>query len=175
MRAMWMAALAVWSLGAAQAAPIDVAPLKVSLEAQAKFDEDYGAQELRYLERTLRTQIERELKSRGADLAKDGYVLEVELLGAKPSRPTFQQLGARTYLDFARSRSLGGAEFQARFLRPDGSMVREFTYKWYETDLRFSFGQSTWYDAQRAIDFFSRKVGQAYTASIDGLNGSQAS
>lgn len=172
MRSILLAGAAFLSLGAAQAAPVQVAPLQIGEAAQEKFAEDYGTQELSFLERSLRTHIERELKKRGAEVGEQGYRLEVTLVGAKPSRPTFKQLSSKTYLDFARSRSLGGAEFQARFLRPDGSAARTFAYRWYETDLRFSFGQSTWYDAQRAIDFFSRKVGQAYSSSIEsGGNG----
>lgn len=133
--------------------PIEIAPIAFGDELLEKADE-YGTRELDRLAGYLTDDLEQAL--RGIEMM-DGTTLEVTILDATPNRPTFQQLRDRTGLSM-RSISLGGAELEARLVSESGAVLDEFEYSWSSHNLREVYGASTWYDARRAFDRFSRRV-----------------
>ncbi|WP_300529216.1 hypothetical protein [Maricaulis sp.] len=133
--------------------PIDIAPIAFGDELLEKADE-YGERELERLAGYLTQDLEQAL--RGIEMA-DGTRLEVTLLDAEPNRPTFQQLRDRVGLS-SQSISLGGADLEAVLVSADGSVIEDFEYSWSSSSLREVYGASTWYDARKAFDRFSRRV-----------------
>jgi len=160
-----LSALALGLAAPAVAAPVTVKPVAIDAALQKEFEDNYGEREIAFLQRAIANALTRELTAAGGTIG-DGapVVIETTLVGARPSRPTFQQASERPGLDIIRSISLGGAELRARVVRADGTAVSEVTHKWYESDLLYSNATTTWSDAQRAIRRFADKVGDAYRA-----------
>jgi hypothetical protein len=147
-----------WSLSAPLALAQPMTQVSLSAEAQQKFASDYGQREIATLTASIERAIAREVARSGAP---NGVRVEVTLLDAVPSRPTFQQSIDKPGLDPIRSVGVGGATLNARILGPGGEVLGTISHRYYETDLSFSQGASTWTDAQRAISGFARKVGKA--------------
>ena len=100
------------SLLFAVAAPVaTAAEINVSYgEAFAeKLTEDYGEREGTYLSERVRTDLERALVKSGVDIAR----IDITILDAKPSRPTFKQAGDEPGLDLHRSVGVGGMKLSA--------------------------------------------------------------
>lgn len=117
-----------------------------------KLTEDYGAREGEYLAERVRTDLQRAIDRSGADVAR----VDVTILDAKPSRPTFKQAGDRPGLDMHRSVSLGGMKLKAVAYDATGTLTDEFEYKWYESDIQQA-GITTWQDARRASSRFATR------------------
>jgi hypothetical protein len=118
-------------------------------DLQERFDETYGEREKQTLEQAIDRRI--------SPLLQRGYSVELEILDARPNRPTFKELGDRSGLSF-QSFGLGGASMRAIVRRPDGQASAPISYSWYEHDISQTVYQSTWGDAQTAIDRFSRRL-----------------
>jgi hypothetical protein len=147
MRTLILALAALGLSGtAALAAPASVTVV-LGPELQAKAEKDYGLREVNELADRLRAKVERRL-SRSA--AYDGARVELVLTDAKPNRPTFKQLGDVTGLSFE-SFGIGGAAIEGHAIAPDGK-VTPIGYRWYETDITQTLGNSTWHDAEWAFD-----------------------
>jgi len=146
------AALAAGLASAAQAAPA-VVEVAIGPQLQAKADKVYGARDVRELADQLRRQVERELGKTGA---YDGARIELVLADATPNRPTFKQLGDRPGLS-PLSHGVGGAEIGGRIVAADGQET-PVHYRYYETDIRHSYGQATWTDAETSLDQFARRL-----------------
>lgn len=157
-----MFGLAVLSAGAGYAAPVTIAPFALAPEAQQKFDKSYGAREAGILSDYAQQQVGRSLTRAGAQVGANGLRVEVTLLSAKPSKPTFEQLSDKPGLDYIRSISLGGSRLQAKFIDASGAVIDTVDGGFYESDLRFSYATTTWYDAERGIRNFATKVGERY-------------
>lgn len=142
-----------------------IAPLALAAEISVDYapefaetlEDNYGLKEGEYLAKEIREDIDRELRKAGIDVA----TIKVTILDAKPTKPTFEQLGARPGLDYGRSVSLGGMEMSAEAFDADGNMVTDLTYGWFENDLD-QVGLSTWYDARRASNKFARKLAKKF-------------
>lgn len=119
-------------------------------EFSEKLTEDYGEREGTYLADRVRTDIERELGKAGVDVDR----VDVTILDAKPSRPTFKQAGDEPGLDMHRSVSLGGMKLSAVAYDAAGTASEPFEYKWFESDIRQA-GLTTWHDARRASSRFA--------------------
>lgn len=143
-----LAAFVLASLApAAMAAEINVS---YAPEFTEKLTEDYGVKEGEYLAGRVRADLERELAKAGADVAR----IDVTILDAKPSRPTFKQAGDMPGLDIHRSVSVGGMKLSAVAYDAAGKASEPFEYKWFETDIRQA-GLTTWQDARRASSRFA--------------------
>ena len=163
MRALLLAAVGALVLGA-QAHADAVSTITLSPEARTAFHQKYGEREIATLSEAIRKSIARELAKRG--IAESANLrIEVTLVDALPSRPTFQQMSDNVSLDM-RSISNGGAELRARLVNGDGQTVSELTERWYESDIRSAFSRATWSDAQYAIRRFARKVAIEYGARV---------
>jgi hypothetical protein len=115
-----------------------------------KLTEDYGEREGAYLSERVRTDLERALAKSGVDVAR----IDVTILDAKPSRPTFKQAGDEPGLDLHRSVSVGGMKLSAVAYDAAGMASEPFEYKWFETDITQA-GLTTWHDARRASSRFA--------------------
>lgn len=150
MRAVMFSALLMALVGpSAHAAEISVT---YSAEFLEKLEDDYGVKEGEVLADTIRQDIARELGRSQAAPAR----IEVTILDARPSRPTFKQAGDQPGLDMFRSVSTGGMDLEAVAYADDGTPAGDLRYKWYETDIR-NAGLTTWHDASRASDRFARR------------------
>lgn len=121
-------------------------------EFQEELEDNYGMKEGEYLAREIKEDIQRELDKRGIDVAS----VTVEILDAKPNKPTMQQMSNEPSLDYGRSKSIGGMKMKAAAFDADGNLLGEMDYKWFENDIRFA-GLTTWADANTASRRFAKK------------------
>lgn len=143
------AALAAVLVPVAGATEISVS---YSPEFSEKLTEDYGTREGEFLSERVKKDLARELERKGANVAK----VDVTIIDAKPSRPTFKQAGDEPGLDMHRSVSLGGMKLTAVAYDASGNAGEPFEYKWYESDITMA-GISTWHDARRASSRFAAR------------------
>ena len=159
MRLMLFTAFATLGMiGSALAEPMPtVSSVEVSLspELRKKAVETYGVRDVERLAVELRKDVEREMHRTGV-LA--GGKLELVLVDARPSRPTFKQLGDTPGLSI-QSFGVGGAAIEGRAISVDGE-VTPVSYQWYETDIRESQYGATWSDAQYAMQRFATRLGR---------------
>ncbi|HKP80192.1 MAG TPA: hypothetical protein VJU34_13825 [Phenylobacterium sp.] len=153
MRLLALAAAALLaSATTALAAPASVS-VTVAPELQKKFDKTYGQREAAFLTADLRESVE---KSLAKTSAYDGARVEITLIDVKPNRPTFKQLSDTPGLSFG-SFGVGGAAIEGRVIGADGAETK-VDYKWFETDIRQSYGNWVWSDAQWTFDRYARKL-----------------
>lgn len=147
-----VALLAIPALTAFRAPPIPVSSVTVTIgpKLQAKARE-YGQRDLDQLRQELKTDVERAVAHEGRS-GPGGVRLELEIVDAKPSRPTFAQMGHNPSLSM-RSIYTGGATIRGVEHGPRGD--RQISYSWYESDIRNERGSVTWTDASRAFDMFA--------------------
>lgn len=127
-----------------------------SPEFAEKLADDYGEKEGTYLSDVVQKDLTRELGKAGADVAR----VDVTIVDAKPSRPTFKQAGDMPGLDMHRSVSVGGMKLMAIAYDASGQASEPFEYKWFETDIRQA-GLTTWHDARRASDRFAARFAKS--------------
>ena len=149
MKSLLATALILGLAPAAMAAEINVT---FAPEFAEKLSEDYGEKEGEYLAGQVRKDLERAIAKEGIDAAR----IEVTILDAKPSRPTFKQAGDTPGLDVFRSVSVGGMKLEAVTYDASGAASEPFAYKWYENDIRQA-GITTWQDARRASSRFASR------------------
>ncbi|MGE3304226.1 MAG: hypothetical protein AB7M12_14065 [Hyphomonadaceae bacterium] len=166
MRSILAAAAFLAFAGAAQAAPLAIAKPAFAPEAQRSLTQNYGARDGEQLAAYAQQALTRRLAAAGAEIAPAaGVRLETTIVAVRPNKPTFKQLADRPGLDYARSYSLGGAEISGRFVDANGAIIRTFSRRWYETDLRNARGLFAWSDAERAIRFYADDAAKLYRAS----------
>ena len=149
MKHLLAAALIAGLAPAAHAAEINVS---FAPEFSEKLTEDYGVKEREYLSERVRSDLEEALAKQGKDAAR----IDVTILDAKPSRPTFKQGADKPGLDMFNSVSIGGMKLQAVAYDASGAASEPFEYKWYEHDIRDA-GLTTWQDARRASSRFASR------------------
>lgn len=140
-------------------AALALAPPGSALEIKVSYSDafreeladDYGEREGEILSARVQRGLERALGT-SSPAARIDVVIEK----AKPSKPTFKQLGDEPGLDYGLSVSAGGMDLSGVAYDASGAKIAELDYKWYESDIR-NAGLSTWYDANRASDRFARK------------------
>jgi hypothetical protein len=125
----------------------------VSPELQKKATKDYGVRDIERLSAELQKEVSRSLAQASR---YDGARVELTLMDVKPNRPTFKQMGDKPGLSM-QSFGIGGAEIEGRIVAADGS-VTPISYSWYETDIRQSYGVTTWHDAQWTFDRFAGRL-----------------
>ena len=146
------AAALLLSASSALAAPASVT-VTVGPELQEKFDKTYGAREIPTLTADLQSSVEKALAKSGAH---DGARIELILTDVQPNRPTFKQMGDTPGLSME-SFGIGGAAIKGRIVAADGT-ERPIDYSWYETDIRQSFANWVWSDAEWTFDRFARRL-----------------
>ncbi|MFN3314701.1 MAG: hypothetical protein ACK46Q_14720 [Hyphomonas sp.] len=139
------------AIAAPMAAATEIA-VTYSPEFTEKLESDYGLREGAFLTSRVERDLTRQLERAGVDVAR----VDVTILDARPSRPTFKQGGDTPGLDMFRSVSTGGMELQAVAYDASGTALGDLEYKWFENDIR-NAGLTTWQDASRASDRFARR------------------
>ena len=129
--------------------------VSVSDDFQKKLTDDYGTREGDYLKKEVSEDLTRELTKAGVDVAR----VDVTIVDAKPSKPTFKQLGDTPGLDYGASISNGGMKLTATAYDTDGKKTGDYEYSWYENDIRQT-GLTTWYDANKASSRFARNFAE---------------
>lgn len=147
-------AAAAISVTAVQAAPNIT--VSFSPEAQKKFVSDYGVREQSYLVREITDEVASALPNQAGNIS-------VTVVSAIPNRPTFAQMMRRPGLSF-QSFGIGGAELKAVVTDASGAVITENTTRWFEHDITWSYGQSTWGDANTAFDRFGSNLKRAVAA-----------
>jgi hypothetical protein len=152
--------IAMMKSGLVALAALTLTPFASALEVKVSYSdafretlaEDYGEREGAYLASRVEHQLQRALSRATVAVARVDVVIEK----AKPSKPTFKQLGDEPGLDYGLSVSAGGMDLSGVAYDASGAKIAELDYAWFETDIRDA-GLSTWYDAGRASDRFARK------------------
>ncbi len=142
---------------ASPAGPVRLADITIGETLEAKRDE-YGGREFDRLIRTLRADLERELRE-AALLAEGegGATLHVVIEDADPNRPTFAQQGGRSGLSI-HSHGRGGAHVLAELRAADGSLVATYEYSWITPTIQDARFSNVWTDANRTFDRFSSRL-----------------
>lgn len=146
------AAALLASASAAMAAPAAVS-VTVAPDLQKTFETNYGVREMSQLTADLKTSVEKALAKSGAH---DGAQIELVLTDVKPNRPTFKQLTDVPGLSLE-SFGIGGAAIEGRIVAADGT-ERPIDYSWYESDIRQSWGNWVWHDAEWTFDRLARRL-----------------
>jgi len=146
------AAALMFSATAALAAPASVS-VTLAPELQKKFDKTYGQREADLLTADLRSSVE---KSLAKTSAYDGAKIELTLVDVKPNRPTFKEMADKPGLSF-QSFGVGGASIEGRVTSADGTQSR-VDYKWFETDIRQTWANWIWSDAEWTFDRYAKKL-----------------
>lgn len=146
------AAALLLSASATLAAPASVT-VTVGPELQKKFEKTYGVREAGDLTSDLRESVETALARSGSH---DGARIELVLTDVKPNRPTFKQMADIPGLSM-QSFGVGGAAIEGRIVTADGQ-ERPVKYSWYESDIRQSYANWVWHDAEWTFDRFARRL-----------------
>jgi hypothetical protein len=141
------------------AAPdVKIASITVNISDDVKNEKvRWGPRDIEQLKKTLIKKVTSRLK-RNELMGDNGARLELTLIDITPNRPTMHELSKRTGLDFV-SFGLGGAEVKAHLVAADGTDLGDMRYRYFADYLYdYSSGMTTWYDARRAFDKFSRRL-----------------
>lgn len=153
--ALIAATVAIVCVNAAHAAPVRVGAVTYSPEFQEKLRKTYGEREGALLSEDIARALNRELA--GLSVPTE-TIVDVEIVDAKPNRPTFKELSDRVGLSL-QSVGIGGATLKATMRTANGAS-RTVDYSWYEHDIRDTVGSTTWTDANRAIRWFADQVAE---------------
>ncbi|MFN7055613.1 hypothetical protein [Hyphomonas sp.] len=153
---MKVSALALILMAAAPFAAATEIAVSYSPEFTEKLEKDYGLREGEVLSSRVERDLTRQLQRRGVDVSR----IEVTILDARPSRPTFKQAGDQPGLDMFRSVSTGGMKLKAVAFDASGAPIGDLEYRWFENDIT-NAGLTTWQDAGRASDRFARRFVQS--------------
>lgn len=140
------------SATAAMAAPASVT-VTIGPELQKTFETKYGVREIAELTDDLKGSVEKALARSGAH--QDARI-ELVITDVKPNRPTFKQMSDTPGLSME-SFGVGGASLTGRIVAADGT-EQPIDYKWYETDIRQSWANWIWHDAEWTFDRFARRL-----------------
>jgi hypothetical protein len=155
MRFVILAAMTV--LGAAAAtAPAMAAEPEVTVSYgpdMGKKIEEYGARDVDRLAEDLRRSV---LKEAARSPRLDGARIALVLEDVIPNRPTMQQMSDKPGLSYE-SFGIGGASISGTVTTADGAS-RPVSYRWYESDIRWTWATSTWNDAQQTFARFARSL-----------------
>lgn len=132
-----------------------------SEDFQEKLEDDYGVRELAFLQ----AKVEKSVTAAFEDSSAAPAMVKVELIDARPNRPTHEQLSDNPSLSFGSSFSTGGAKLAGAAYNAAGEEIGSLEYKWYENDIRQAVGRSTWTDANRAIRRFATKLSKQVATS----------
>ena len=149
------ATAAAFSVHAAPLGPVADVHVTIGAALQDMAD-DYGQRDLDRLAVDLRDSVTSALSRDGGGLSPAGGTLDLVIESATPNRPTMKQMNDKPGLSYE-SFGLGGAKISGVLTTADGRQV-PIRYNWYETDIRWSVGASTWMDAENTFDRFARHL-----------------
>ncbi len=143
--------------------PVYISSVVIQIaDSVAAETEMYDERDVKMLSEVLRGKVERGLKQKGL-INSDGAQLLVTITDLKPNRPTMARFRSQPGID-AQSISLGGASMEGSLVSASGVEVGSFEFTWEENWIDQAKGASTWYDARRAFDRFSRRLARDLVA-----------
>ena len=145
---------AIGSLAILQTAAATEIAVTYSDDFAEELADNYGEREGEKLTEDILDDLHRAFEKAGVDPAK----VDVEIVNAKPNRPTFEQLSSEPGLDAFRSISIGGMELVGTVYDAEGNVVATQEYCWFENIIRDVVGSATWTDANRASRRFATKL-----------------
>lgn len=145
---------AIGSLAILQTAAATEIAVTYSDDFAEELADNYGEREGEKLTEDILDDLQRAFEKAGVDPAK----VDVEIVNAKPNRPTFEQLSSEPGLDAFRSISIGGMELVGTVYDAEGNVVATQEYSWFENNIRDVVGSATWTDANRASRRFATKL-----------------
>jgi hypothetical protein len=147
------AALAMTPALAAAAAIGPVASLHVTAGPALLADTKVlDARDADQLTESLRRSVQRSLDKAHA-VSDQGGVLDIQLVKARPTRPTMTQMSHRPGLSM-QSLYTGGMDVTGTYTARDGA-VTPIKFHWEAFDLRDAQYGATWTDAERGFDRFA--------------------
>ena len=155
MKTLLLAGAALMIAPIAQAGEINIS---FSEDFTETLNEDYGVREGEVLIEELTEDLTRTF---GDELASMGDI-NITIIDAKPNRPTFEQMGAGLSFE---SISIGGADLVGEVVDADGAVIASVEYDYYSHSIEDSIGRTTWSDARRAFDRFTRRLASEYEVS----------
>ncbi|MDX2237503.1 MAG: hypothetical protein NW203_08055 [Hyphomonadaceae bacterium] len=158
------AALVAFAAPAA-AETVSIRPASYAPDYMEELEETYGLRESDAINAMVTSALRTALENVDATVADTGALtIETTVIDAKPNKPTFQQLIDEPGLDYARSFGVGGATLHGVLRGPDGAVLQEIDYRWYETDISWAASAGQWSDARRAIRRYADRVAAAVAA-----------
>ena len=152
---------AIGTLAILQTAAATEIAVTYSDEFAEDLADNLGEREGEILTEDILEDLEYAFEKAGVDPAK----VDVEIVDAKPNRPTLEQVSAEPGLDAFRSISLGGMKLNATVYDASGEVVATQEYGWFENDIRDVVGSGVWTDANRASRRFANKLAKQLSAS----------
>ena len=132
----------------------------------------YGDRAIVYLIEEMQEEIVEDFSKRGLTLSDSAPTLmRITIVGAKPNRPTFNQLSKDASLSF-QSFGIGGADMTAEFISAGGNVVGTAEYDYYSGfgDRPNLQSSGTWTDANRAFSRFSKKLSKTLAKMDPGAS-----
>ena len=145
---------AIGTLAILQTAAATEIAVTYSEDFAEELADNYGEREGEKLTEDILKDLEHAFEKAGVDPAK----VDVEIVDAKPNRPTFEQISNEPGLDAFRSISIGGMELVGTAYDADGNVLATQEYEWFENNIRDVVGSSTWTDANRASRRFASRL-----------------
>ena len=155
MRALVIATAALLASATASLAAPAAVSVTIAPHLQDKAAKIYGVRDVNELADRLQTRVAKRLARTGA---YSNAKIELVLNDVQPNRPTFKQLGDKPGLSYD-SFGIGGAEITGQAIAADGA-VTPISYRYYESDIRYSRIGSTWADAEGTFDRFAYDLGR---------------
>ena len=152
---------AIGTLAILQTAAATEIAVTYSEDFAEELADNYGEREGEKLTEDILKDLEHAFEKAGVDPAK----VDVEIVDAKPNRPTFEQISNEPGLDAFRSISIGGMELVGTAYDADGNVLATQEYEWFENNIRDVVGSSTWTDANRASRRFASKLAKQLSDS----------
>ncbi|MFN3213512.1 MAG: hypothetical protein ACE37M_10430 [Henriciella sp.] len=152
---------AIGTLAILQTAAATEIAVTYSEDFAEELADNYGEREGEKLTEDILQDLEKAFEKAGVDPAK----VDVEIVDAKPNRPTFEQLSNEPGLDAFRSISIGGMELVGTAYDADGNVLATQEYEWFENNIRDVVGSATWTDANRASRRFANKLAKQLSDS----------
>jgi hypothetical protein len=157
MRTFLVAMGLVLASSSSLAAPARI-QVSVSPKLQAEAVKSLGTADIDRLARHLEQRVAQELARTGV---LDGASVELTLVAAVPTRPTFRQLSHKPGLSM-QSFGLGGATIEGRAVAVDGT-ITPISYAWYESDIEQAPYRVTWSDADTAVERFAHRLARGHS------------
>ena len=152
---------AIGTLAILQTAAATEIAVTYSEDFAEELADNYGEREGEKLTEDILKDLEHAFEKAGVDPAK----VDVEIVDAKPNRPTFEQISNEPGLDAFRSISIGGMELVGTAYDADGNVLATQEYEWFENNIRDVVGSSTWTDANRASRRFASRLAKQLSDS----------
>lgn len=128
--------------------------VRYSDKFQKQLESDLGIREGEILSKSIIANIDKVFSKTSINPLR--VVVTIE--GAKPNKPTMQQLIGNAGLSHSSSFGVGGMALRATVIDPNGEHSTQIRKSWYSNDIYSAKYTGTWSDANRASRRFARHL-----------------